>query len=100
MKKIFNNVSELIGNTPLVRLNKTTQIIDEIITIDDDETGIIARKVGREEGILPGISGGAALAAALKIAARKENANKTIVVIIPDNSEHYLSTWLYESSNN
>ena len=74
------------------------KIIDEIIQVTNEEAGDHARRLGREEGILVGISSGAALVAALKVAAREENRDKLIVVIIPSFGERYLSTWLYEEA--
>ncbi|MEI8349548.1 MAG: cysteine synthase A [Candidatus Omnitrophota bacterium] len=71
-------------------------IIDEIIKVKDEDAGIIARKLAKDEGILVGISSGAAAWAALEIAKRKENKGKTIVVILPDTGERYLSTWLFK----
>jgi len=71
-------------------------IIDEVIKASSDDAGLIARRLAREEGILVGISSGAALWAALKIAVRKENQGKMIVVIIPDTGERYLTTWLFK----
>jgi len=70
--------------------------IDEIITVKHEDAGATARSLAREEGILVGISSGAALWAALQLARRQENAGKTIVVILPDTGERYLSTWLFE----
>jgi cysteine synthase A len=75
-----------------------TGIIDEIITVTNEQAGEYARRLGREEGILVGISSGAALYAALQLAAREENRDKLIVVIIPSFGERYLSTWLYEEA--
>jgi cysteine synthase A len=73
-----------------------SEIIDEIYQTDDVKSGTIARRAAKEEGILVGISSGAALEAALTIAERPENAGKTIVAVLPDTGERYLSTWLWE----
>ncbi len=75
-----------------------TDIIDEIIAVGDKESGETARELARKEGILAGISSGAALWAAIKVASRDENKGKKIVVILPDSGERYLSTWLFENS--
>jgi len=72
-------------------------LIDEILTVSAEEAGEMTRRLAREEGILAGISSGAALNAALKVAARPEMAGKTIVAILPDTGERYLSTWVFES---
>lgn len=69
-------------------------IVDEIVRVTNDDAVITARKVARVEGILTGISAGAAVWAALSIAARLESEGKTIVVILPDSGERYLSTQL------
>ncbi len=71
-------------------------IIDEVIRVADDDAGIMARRLAREEGILAGISSGAALWAALQVAGREDNAGKLVVVIFPDTGERYLSTWLFK----
>jgi cysteine synthase A len=71
-------------------------IVDEVIKVTNENAGIIARKLAKEEGILAGISSGAAVWAALEVAKRPENENKLIVVILPDTGERYLSTWLYK----
>lgn len=71
-------------------------VIDEIVKVSNDKAGITARRLAREEGILVGISCGAALWAALEVAKRKENEGKLIVVILPDTGERYLSTWLFK----
>ncbi|NUM34675.1 MAG: cysteine synthase A [Candidatus Brocadiae bacterium] len=75
-----------------------TKIIDEIIPVAHTDAGEIARRVAKEEGILIGISSGAAVWAALQVAKRPESQGKTIVVIIPSCGERYLSTWLYEEA--
>ena len=72
------------------------EIIDEIYLTNDVKAGTIARRAAKEEGILVGISSGAALEAALTIAKRPENKGKTIVALLPDTGERYLSTWLFE----
>ena len=73
-----------------------SSVIDEIYQTDEVKAGNAARLLAREEGILVGISSGAALEAALTVAKRPENNGKTIVVVLPDTGERYLSTWLWE----
>jgi cysteine synthase A len=73
-------------------------VIDEIVKVSNDNAGITARRLAREEGILAGISGGAALWAGLEIAKRPENKGKLIVVVLPDTGERYLSTWLFKEA--
>lgn len=70
--------------------------VDEIVKVREEDAGATARKLARLEGILTGISGGAALWAALEVAGRRENEGRTIVVILPDTGERYLSTWLFK----
>ena len=71
------------------------ELVDEIITVTEDDAGKNARRMAREEGILVGISSGAAITAALKVATRPENKGKLLVVIIPSCGVRYLSTWLF-----
>jgi len=74
-----------------------TDLIDEVMLVDHKQAGIIARRLAREEGVLVGISSGAAVWAAIEVAKRKENAGKQIVAIAPSNGERYLSTWLFNN---
>ena len=72
------------------------EVVDEIIQVTNEDAGATARRLAREEGILAGISSGAATWAALEVAKRPENKGKLIVAIIPDTGERYLSTWLFQ----
>jgi cysteine synthase A len=70
-------------------------LLDEVIPVSNDDAGTMARRLAREEGILAGISSGAATWAAVEVAKRRENKGKMIVVILPDSGERYISTWLF-----
>ncbi|MHB8895972.1 MAG: cysteine synthase A [Candidatus Geothermincolia bacterium] len=74
-----------------------TDLIDETIQVEDEDAGGTARELALKEGILAGISSGAATWAALQVARRPENKGLMIVVVLPDTGERYLSTWLFES---
>lgn len=75
--------------------NYNPEIVDSVVTVTNDEAFQGARLLAKEEGLLAGISSGAALYAAISLAQREENAGKTIVVILPDTGERYLSTPLF-----
>lgn len=78
-----------------VPANYHADYVDEVLTVSGEEAFAAARMLGRTEGILVGISSGAALHAAIQLASRPDNAGKTIVVLLPDTGERYLSTPLY-----
>jgi len=75
-----------------------TKLLDEVIQVSNEDAGEMARRLCKEEGILAGISCGAAVWAAREVARRKENEGKLIVVVLPDTGERYLSTWLFEEA--
>jgi cysteine synthase A len=81
------------GFTPEV-LKK--ELIDEIITVSDEAAAQTAKRLMQEEGILAGISSGAAVWAAIQVAGRPENKGKMVLVILPDTGERYLSVWMDE----
>lgn len=74
-----------------------TDVYDEVITVEAEDAADAARRLARQEGILAGISSGAALVAGLKVAGRPELAGKVVVVVLPDTGERYLSTDLFEA---
>ena len=77
-----------------------TKIFDEIITVENDDAFQAARQIGHWEGVLVGISSGAAVWAAIQLARRPENEGKTIVALLADTGERYLSTPMFEAYNN
>ncbi len=72
-----------------------TKIYDEIIPVENDDAFAIGKEIGKREGVLVGISSGAAVWAAIELAKRPENAGKNIVVLLPDTGDRYLSTPLF-----
>jgi len=74
-------------------------VVDEVISVKHTDAGMMTRRLAKEEGILAGISSGAALSAAVEVAQRQENTGKLIVVLLPDTGERYLSTWLFENGD-
>jgi len=83
-----------VGFIPAV-LNQA--VLDEVVAVDDQNAFGLARRLAAEEGILAGVSSGVALAAALQIAGRDESAGKTIVVLLADSGERYISSPLFET---
>lgn len=73
--------------------NYDSTVVDEVLTVADDEALFMSKKVAKEEGLLVGISSGAALCAAIKVAKRQENKGKRVVVVLPDTGERYLSVF-------
>ena len=76
--------------------NYEPSLVDEVLTVSENEAYLTAQRLAKTEGILCGITSGAALFAATKLALSDENKGKTIVALLPDTGERYLSTWLYE----
>jgi cysteine synthase A len=81
---------------PFIPKNVNREVIDEVVHASVEDATAVARKLAREEGIMGGISSGAALHGALQVARRPENAGKLLVVVLPDTGERYLSTFLYQ----
>ena len=71
-------------------------LLDEVVQVSNDDAGAMGRKLAKEEGILAGISSGAAVWAAVEVAKRPSSEGKLIVVVLPDTGERYLSTWLFQ----
>jgi cysteine synthase A len=73
-------------------------LVDEVIKVSNEDAGEVAKRLAKEEGVLAGISSGAAAWAAIEVAKRQENKGKMIVVILPDTGERYVSTWLFNGA--
>ena len=73
-------------------------LVDEVIKVSNEEAGALARRLAKEEGVLAGISSGAAAWAAVEVAKRQDSKGKMIVVILPDTGERYISTWLFNGA--
>ena len=82
-----------------IPVNLNTQIVDEVIKVNEDDSGPVSKQVNAQDGIPIGISSGAVVWAALQVAKRAENKGKTIVAVVPSSSERYLSTWLFADIN-
>jgi cysteine synthase A len=82
-----------------IPVNLNTKIVDEVIKVDEADSGPISKEVNQLDGIPVGISSGAAIWAALEVARRPENKGKTIVAIVPSSAERYLSAWLFADVN-
>jgi cysteine synthase A len=78
-----------------IPVNLNTKIVDEVIQVNEDDSGPVTKQINAQEGIPIGISSGAIVWAALQVAKRLENKGKTIVAVVPSSSERYLSTWLF-----
>jgi cysteine synthase len=74
------------------------KVIDEVMPVSNEDAGAMARRLAREEGIIAGISCGAAMHVGVEVARREENRGRLIVVVLPDSGERYLSTWLFEET--
>lgn len=74
-------------------------LVDEVVQVQAEDAGIMVRRLAQEEGIVAGISSGAALWAAIEVARRPESKGKMVVVLLPDTGERYLSTWLFENGS-
>ena len=88
--KLMAGIVELLGE-----LSDRVEVIDELLTVTEEEAYAAGRLIARTEGYLVGISSGAALHAAIQVARRPENAGKTVVVLLPDTGDRYLSTPMF-----
>jgi cysteine synthase A len=79
--------------------NLNVKILDETIQVNEDDSGLVSKEVNQLDGIPAGVSSGAIIWAALQVAKRPENKDKTIVAVIPSSLEPYLSTWLFADIN-
>ena len=93
---LFYIQTQLICILPVSPSTLSQSVLDEIIKVENEDAFQTSRQLARTEGLLVGISSGAAVYAALQVALRHENKGKKIVVILPDTGERYLSTSLYQ----
>jgi cysteine synthase A len=75
--------------------NLNTKIVDEVVKVQEEDSGPVSKEVNQLDGIPVGVSSGAIVWAALQVAKRPENKGKTVVAVVPSSSERYLSTWLF-----
>jgi cysteine synthase A len=73
-------------------------LVDEVVKVSNENAGVMARRLAKEEGVLAGLSSGAAVWAAIEVAKRQESKGKMIVVILPDTGERYISTWMFNGA--
>lgn len=100
MSPVFSRAEASAGNSGIgagfVPKVLNTEIYDEVMTVENEDAFAFGKEIAKTEGILVGISSGAAMSAAVKLAQRPENKGKTIVVMLPDSGDRYYSTPLFQ----